>query len=61
MITESIIHQLIGSYIIRYNKSPKKIAVNSEAYANLDAKIKDAFAGLLVPDYFMPFNNIEAL
>lgn len=61
MITETIIHQLIGSYILRYRKSPNKIAINSEAYENLDAKIKDAFAGLLVPEYFMPFNNIEAL
>lgn len=61
MITEEIIHQLIGDYILRYLRSPRKVAINSEAYEQLDAKIKTTFAGLLVPDYFLPFNNIEAL
>lgn len=61
MITEEIIHQLIGDYILRYLRSPRKVAVNSEAYEQLDPKIKTTFAGLLVPDYFLPYNKIEAL
>lgn len=61
MITERKIHELIGSYILTYFRTPRKIAINSEAYEQLDPKIKTTFAGLLVPDYFLPFNNIEAL
>lgn len=61
MITEQIIHEIIGAYILKYFRTPRKVAVNSEAYQQLDEKIKTTFAGLLVPDYFLPFNNIEAL
>jgi len=61
MITETIIHQIIGAYIIKYLRAPRKIAINSEAFEQLDPKIKHTFSGLLVPDYFLPFNNIEAL
>ena len=61
MTIEQQIHQLIGGYILKYYRSPRKIAINSEAYEQLDPKIKTTFAGLLVPDYFLPFNNIEAL
>ena len=58
---EQQLHQLIGSYILKFYRSPQKIAINSEAYQELDERIKTLFAGLLVPDYFLPYNKIEAL
>ena len=61
MITENYIHQIIGAYILKFLRTPRKVAINSEAYEQLDAKIKTTFAGLLVPDYFLPYNKIEAL
>ena len=58
---EAQIHQIIGAYILKFYRSPQKIAINSEAYQELDDRIKTLFAGLLVPDYFLPYNKIEAL
>lgn len=61
MTIEEQIHQIIGTYILKYYRSPRKVAINVEAYQDLDDRIKTLFAGLLVPDYFLPYNKIEAL
>ncbi len=61
MITEARLHQLIGSFIIKFGRSPKCIKINSEHYVNLPESIKIKFAGLLELSYFLPYNDIEAL
>ena len=61
MITESRLHQLIGSFIIKFGRSPKCIKINSSHYLILPESIKIKFSGLLEKSYFLPFNDIEVL